>query len=199
MKEVVQALEKRGFSVILFARGEEVKTYLEKKIPENAEVGIGGSVTIEQIGIYESLGQRGNQVHWHWKTPEDMYGARTKASAADVYLCSANALLADGRMINIDGTGNRLAGTLWGPKQVYIVIGKNKILQGGIEEGLQRIRTKACPPNAKRLGLKTPCAITGKCNDCASPQRMCGAITILEQKLGSHPITVILVDEELGF
>ena len=199
MGNLIAALEKRGFSAVSLRCAEEVKSYLLSEIDTHSSVGIGGSVTIEQLGVYDDLLQRGNRVYWHWKSPEDMITARAKASVSDVYLCSVNAVLTDGRLLNIDGTGNRLAATLWGPKHVYIVIGKNKIVEGGIEEGLDRIRSEACPQNARRLGFKTPCAITGKCNDCNSPNRMCSAITILERKPGSHPITVLMVDEKLGF
>ena len=199
MKEVIESLKKRGFGTVECSTSEEAKLYLLNEISQDHSVGIGGSMSIEQLGIYELLVQRGSSVYWHWKSPEDMQSAREKASSADIYLCSANALLTDGRMLSIDKTGNRLAAALWGPRHVYLVIGKNKITEGGLEDGINRIKNTACPANAKRLGLNTPCALTGKCSDCSSAHRMCGAVTILEHSLDSHPITVIMVEEELGY
>ena len=199
MKKVIETLKKRGFLTIECDNAEDAKKYLLNEIPPDKSVGIGGSVTIEQLQIYEDLINRGNTIYWHWKPQNDIFTERMNASSSDVYLCSVNALLTDGRMINIDGTGNRLSATLWGPKQVYIVIGKNKIVDGGLDDGIDRIKSVACPENAKRLGLNTPCALTGKCNDCSSEQRMCNATLIIEKSLGSHPITVLIVNEELGY
>ena len=199
MSEAAESLKKRGFNVVECASGAEAKKYLLSVIAPDNSVGIGGSVSVEQLGIYEDLTERGNSVYWHWRASGDMNEERKKASASDVYLCSANALLSDGRLINIDGTGNRLGATLWGPGHVYFVIGKNKIVEGSLEDGISRIKNTAGPANAKRLGLSTPCALTGKCSDCTSPQRMCGAVVIIEKNLGSHPITVIMTDEELGY
>ena len=199
MQKIIESLEKRGFLTIACESVEDVKKYLLNEISPDSSVGIGGSFTIEQLGIHEDLISRGNNVYWHWKPHNDIFTERMNASSADVYLCSVNALLTDGRMINIDGTGNRLAATLWGPKHVFMVIGKNKIVEGGLEDGINRIKSVACPENAKRLGLNTPCAITGKCNDCSSEHRMCKATLIIEKNPGSHPITVLIVNEILGY
>ena len=128
-------------------------------------------------------------------TPQQAHRA---ASQADVYLCSANAVTEDGRIVNIDGTGNRLAALCWGPGRVVLVVGKNKVT-GSLEDALERIKTKACPPNARRLGFQTPCAKLGYCTDCDSPQRICSATLILDRAPYSHPVEVVLVNQELGY
>ena len=198
MQGIVKALKGRGFAVECFGTKEQAAQYLLEAIGERS-VGIGGSISVEQLGVYDALKARGNEAYWHWKAPEDMDGARTKAINSQVYLCSANALLCDGRLINIDGSGNRLAATLFGPEEVYFVVGRNKLVDGDLEEGIARAKNIACPQNARRLGLSTPCAVTGKCANCASAQRMCAGLLVLEHAMSSHPMHVLLVDEDLGY
>ena len=117
---------------------------------------------------------------------------------ADVYLAGANAVTLDGKLLFIDGTGNRTAAITFDPGRVILVIGKNK-LAADENAGFHRIRTEACPLNARRLHLRTPCALTGRCTDCASEQRMCNVFLTLERCPGAHPVEVLLVDEALGF
>ncbi|HHW91522.1 MAG TPA: LUD domain-containing protein, partial [Firmicutes bacterium] len=116
----------------------------------------------------------------------------------EFYLASSNALTEDGRLVNIDGTGNRVMGMVYGPRRVILVVGSNK-LAGSLEAALERIHREACPPNARRLKLQTPCAATGECNDCSSPDRMCKVTTIIEGKPGATDLEVILVGEKLGY
>ena len=102
------------------------------------------------------------------------------------------------KIVNIDGFGNRLAATLHGTGKVYMIVGKNKLAEN-LDAAIARIKNVSCPANAKRLGLKTPCAVLGHCTDCSSPQRMCRATLIFDRKPNAHPIDILLVDEELGF
>lgn len=191
-------LEKKGYMVSVFDTKEQAAEYLAKQISPDETVGIGGSITVEQLGIYDVLTARGNTVFWHWKTPEDETAARKGSVAADVFLSSANAITEDGRMINIDGTGNRLAALLFGPGRVYIIAGENK-LRGNFDDAMEYVKLSGCVQNARRLGLKLPCALTGKCVDCDSPQRFCRGTLILDRCMGSHPMEVILVRESLGY
>ena len=124
--------------------------------------------------------------------------ARDKALMADVYMCSTNALTADGRLVNIDGTGNRAAGLIYGPHEVIVIVGKNKIVNG-LDEAIDRIKRETCPTNARRLGLDTPCAKTDQCHDCRTSARMCNVTFIHEGP--TRPVKafhVLIVKENLG-
>ena len=108
--------------------------------------------------------------------------APQRRSDVDLCLLSANALTADGRIVNIDGNGNRVAASVGGPKKVMYVIGRNKIVEGGIDDAIARIKRCACPPNCRRLGKQTPCALTGKCADCDSPDRICKVTVVFDRR-----------------
>lgn len=199
METVKRNLEKNGFEVVVVENAAEVKAALLNEIPEGAIVGFGGSMTLQDTGIYEALTERGNKTLWHWKTEPEKRGAVCKeALFADVYLSSANALLEDGEILNIDGNGNRVAAMFYGPKKVILVIGKNKIAKT-YEEGLERIRTVACPQNARRLNRNTPCATLNRCTDCSSPDRMCTVTSLIEKKPPTMTYKIFLVNEELGY
>jgi hypothetical protein len=123
--------------------------------------------------------------------------AREKAAKADVYLTSTNAVTENGQLVNIDGTGNRVAAMIFGPKKVFVICGINKIASN-LDTAMQRIKENTYK-NARRLKLKTPCAETEKCNDCRSPQRMCNITTIIERKPNKTAMEVIIIKEELGY
>ena len=186
-------LEARGFSVRTFATAAEAAAYLNEAI-DGKTVGFGGSVTLQDMGLYELLGSH-NEVHWHWVNgPEE----RKAAMGTQVYLSSANGLAETGEIINIDGSGNRVASTLYGHEKVYLVIGRNK-LAPTYDEALWRARNIASPKNAQRLGRKTPCAVKGdRCYDCKSPERICRGLVVLWGAMMGMETEVILVDEDLG-
>jgi L-lactate utilization protein LutC len=199
MEQVKKNLEKNGFDVEILSNKEAVKEALLKEIPTDAVVGFGGSVTLKDTGIYQALTERGNKTLWHWETEPEKRGAVCKeALFSDVYLSSANALLEEGEILNIDGNGNRVSALFYGPKKVILVIGKNKIV-GDYEAGLERIRTIASPMNARRLNRKTPCATLNRCTDCDSPDRMCMVTSLIEKKPPTMAYKIYLVDEELGY
>ena len=198
LQAVKAALEKRRFEVRVFQTAAQARSALLDALKDAKTVGIGGSATIQGLDLVDELRKNGTDVLWHWLPQEDGRDARREAMQAEVYLASANALTMDGRLLFIDGTGNRVGAICYGPQKVLLVVGKNK-LAADLDSGFQRIRDCACPPNAKRLGLNTPCARTGKCTDCQSPQRMCNAFLTLERRPGSHPMEVWLVDEDMGF
>lgn len=199
MENLKKNLIKRGYDVSIFDTADEAKEYLLKVIDKKSTVGIGGSMTIKELAIDEELKNRGNKVLWHWTAPaKEKKAVRESAGNADIYLCSSNAVTKDGQLVNIDGTCNRIAGMLHGTGKVYMVIGVNKIAKD-FEEAISRIKNVACPANAKRLGLNTPCAKTGHCMDCTSSDRMCNATLILDRKPGSHPFEILLVNQEMGY
>ncbi|MBR6772704.1 MAG: lactate utilization protein [Clostridia bacterium] len=195
-EKVLENLRKRGFDARWFETKEEAARDILEGIGENESVGIGGSMTVDQTGVYDLLVSRGNTVHWHWKPHEG--DVRRRALTADVYLCSANALTKDGDLVSIDGGGNRTSAMVYGPKRTFVVLGVNK-LTADIPSAIERIKTVACPKNARRIGLKTPCAITGKCTDCAASLRMCRVTTIYSYPLVDREVRVYLIGEELGF
>ena len=191
--KVEQALRQRGYTVHVFETGAEAADYLNGAI-DGVSVGIGGSVTVQQLGLYDRLAQH-NQVYWHWQGGPEQ---RDKAAGADVYLTSANGLAETGEILNIDGAGNRVASTLYGHKKVYFVIGANKLAPTR-DEALWRARNIAAPRNAQRLGKKTPCAVKGdKCYDCKSPDRICRGLVELWGPMMGMETEVILVGEDLG-
>lgn len=189
-------LEGRGFHAHVFATGAEAADYLAQTL-HNTCIGIGGSVTIDEIGVYDRLCES-NEVFWHWKNhaPE----TRERAGKAETYLCSANGVSETGEIVNIDGYGNRVAPTIYGPERVFLVVGRNKIapdLNGAID----RARNIAAPLNARRLNRHTPCAVgEPRCHDCRSPEKICGVMTVFFMPPTSiKEFHVILVDEDLGY
>ncbi len=194
--ELEKVLSKNGFIVKKFNSILEAREDLLSQIEKEESIGIGGSMTIQDMGVYEDLKNSGNEVYWHWK--KDVENAVAKAINTDTYITSTNALTMDGKLVNMDGNGNRVASMIYGHKDVYIVVGRNKICKD-YEEAIERIRNIAAPMNAKRLNLSTPCTYTGKCMDCNSPQRICKTEVIIHKKPGATNIHIYLVDEELGY
>lgn len=197
IEKLTENLKKHGFEVSYYGTGAEAVKALTEKI-QGKTVGIGGSKTIEALGLYEALGEA-NQVFWHWKQP--VSEARANATAAQVYLTSANGVAETGEIINIDGDGNRIAAAQYGHEAVYIIIGVNKIAPD-FESALRRARNIAAPLNARRLNRKTPCALAEdmKCYDCDSPERICRGLSVFYRKLGGvDKCEVIIINEELGY
>lgn len=195
---VEKNLRDRGYIVTSFGAAVEAAEYLNRQI-DRQTVGFGGSVTLQQMGLFESL-QSHNTVFWHW-LPEGKTGreAISEANAAKIYLSSVNGLAETGEIINIDGNCNRIASILYGHEKVYLVAGENKI-EKDYDRALYRARNVASPLNAKRLGAKTPCAARGdKCYDCKSPERICRGLSVLWEKPKACEYEVILIHEELGF
>ena len=192
--KVEQALKDRGYAASTFSTAQEAAAYLDRQI-DGKTVGFGGSVTLQDMGLYELL-SRHNTVIWHWKSKDP--AARRDALMTQIYISSVNGLAQTGEMVNIDGSGNRVAATLFGHEKVYFVIGRNK-LAPTYEEALWRARNIAGPKNARRLGLKTPCAIKAdRCYDCKSPDRICRGLVTLWSPMLDMAAEVLLVDEDLG-
>ena len=191
---VKKNLEDRGYAVRVFGSGAEAAAYLDGAV-DGKTVGFGGSMTLDQLGLYDALG-RHHTVVWHWKQEAGL--ARREAMFTQVYLTSANGLAETGEILNIDGIGNRVAATLFGHEKVYFVIGRNK-LAPTYDEALWRARNIASPKNAQRLGKKTPCAVKGdRCYDCKSPERICRGLVTLWGPMTGMEAEVLLVDEDLG-
>lgn len=198
LEKVVEALERKGYRAALFPTGAAAADYLAKRI-RGKTVGFGDSQTLEALGIRERL-EKHNQV----RDPSlaESNAAFLEAAAGclgtQVFLSSVNALTEAGELVNIDGTGNRVAGTLFGHQKVYFVVGKNK-LEPTLEKAVWRARNMAAPQNARRIGAKTPCAVKAdKCYDCKSPERICNGLMVYLRKMNDIEMEVLLVDEALG-
>ena len=199
LQKVASAFQKRGMVGKIYDDEESALEDLIHSIPIDAVVAFGGSVTLKQMGIYEKLLERGNPVIWHWKVPSDMVAETCRqALQADVYLTSCNAVIEDGRLLNIDGTGNRMAAMVFGPKRVIVVAGKNKISHD-YDSALARIKEIACPQNAERLNRDIPCRTSRKCQDCRSPLRMCKCTYLIESPTDEQQLEVWLINQVLGY
>ena len=193
----IENLKREGFAVSYFETGKEAATHIAEEL-EGKTVGIGGSITVEQLGLYERLAKN-NTVYWHWKQPKAE--ARMNAAHAQVYLCSANAIAETGEIINIDGNGNRVASMLYGHEKLILIAGVNKIAED-CERALYRARNVAAPLNARRLNCQTPCALGKemKCYDCSSADRICNGVVTLQRPMGGIQETeIVLVGESLGY
>ncbi|MEA4852923.1 MAG: lactate utilization protein [Christensenella sp.] len=200
--ELISLLNKKGF----FAEQMETSTDAKKRVmallSDASTVGIGGSMTLKETGIFDEVTSSGKTIYSQvlelQKENPDCKAVWRNAMVADAYLCSTNALTLQGDLINIDGNGNRVAAMFFGPDQVIIVCGINKIVKGP-HEAIGRIKKEACPPNARRLGRKTPCALTGNCGECEGPQRMCNVTVRIQYPPKGKQIHILLVDEKLGY
>lgn len=192
-EKLTKTLEALGYRVSHFATAQQAAAYLDSQIDQTS-VAFGGSVTLKDMDLYPLLSKH-NQVIWHWEG-----GSQMDAINTQVYITSVNGLAETGELINIDGTGNRVASTLYGHKRVYFVVGSNKIAPD-YDAALWRARNIASPKNAQRLGMKTPCAAKGdRCYNCQSPDRICRALVVLwEKPKGTEEMEIVLVDEPLGY
>lgn len=196
---VKENLERKGYIVRVFDTKELAADYLDKQISETT-VGLGGSVTIRQMNLFALLSKH-NTVYCHDEKPKDMsvMETRTAASRADVYISSVNGISEKGEIVNIDGTGNRVAAISYGPSKVYLVIGVNKIASS-LDETIYRARNIAAPLNAKRLNRQTPCALKAdRCYDCNSPERICRELSVLWEKPSGAEYEIVFIKEELGY
>ncbi len=188
--------ENHGFTTSYFDTKEEAAMYLKTQI-KGSVVAFGGSVTVKELDLYHLLGEE-NTVIWHWETPRKE--TLKAAQSADVYICSANGVAETGELVNIDGTGNRVAMTIYGPQKVYFIVGSNKICPD-LPSAIYRAKNVASPKNAMRLNRKTPCVASGgeRCFDCNSPERICKATVILERPTGAINAELVFVNESLGY
>jgi L-lactate utilization protein LutB len=188
--------EKNGIDHKYFDTKEQAHDYLVANITDKKVV-FGGSATLQEMGLYDALSEK-NDVFWHWITKD--VDRKEPTNSAEVYLCSANGIAETGEIFNIDGHGNRIAGSFYTPDSAYMVVGINKI-KPDLPSAIDYARNVASPKNAKRLNVKTPCAEKAdKCYDCNSPQRICRVATIIYRKsLALKHFEVIVVGENLGF
>lgn len=199
LQKVKQALEGKGYEAACFRTGAEAAAYIDSKV-DGKVVGFGDSESMISMGLYALLAKH-NEVYdpKHPKEGMDFYATARKCLTTDVFFTSVNGMAGTGEMVNIDGTGNRVAGSLFGHEKVYFVVGANKIVPT-LGEAVFRARNVAAPMNAARHHYRTPCAIRqDHCYDCKSPDRICCAQTIYYQKMRNIEMEVVLVEESLGY
>ncbi|WP_144380769.1 lactate utilization protein [Thermotoga profunda] len=195
-EKVKPILEKKQFEVYIVENVQQAKELVEKLIPEGSVVSSGGSLTLSDSGILDLL-RSGRYKFLDRYTSSDRRKTELEAFNSDYYLCSANAITMNGELAFMDGFGNRVASVTYGPKNVILIVSANKIVEN-LEAARERIRYIA-PMNAKRLSLSTPCATTGICQDCDSPQRICRYFHVVyDSRNLPKRIKIIFVLEELG-
>lgn len=199
---IIKGLEKRNMEGVFCETKEDALAKALSYIEEGSSVTWGGSMSIEEVGLMDAVKNGNYEVidRSVAKNYEEQRQIFAKAVLADYYLMSSNAITLDGELINIDGTGNRVACLTYGPKNVIMIVGMNKVVND-VEDGIKRVRNFASPPNTLRLGLKTPCSMTGRCGDCYGDTCICSQIVVTRrQSAGMRGrIKVILVGESLGY
>ena len=199
-ERTVNALKKNNIEALYVSDSKAAVEEVMKRIPDGATVGAGGSVTHTQIGLLDALKNRKIQLILplqQARNDEEKLEMFRKCFSADIFLSSTNAVTEDGKLYNVDATGNRVGAMFIGPKKTIIVCGVNKMVKD-LEAAEKRVREWAAPQNAKRLGKKTPCVETGVCTDCSSPDRICNIYVSLAKKPARTEVVVILVGENLG-
>lgn len=199
---IIKGLEKRNMEGVFCETKEDALAKALNYIEEGSSVTWGGSMSISEIGLMDAV-KNGNyeiidrSVAKNYDEQREIF---SKAVLADYYLMSSNAITLDGELINIDGTGNRVACLTYGPKNVIMIVGMNKVVND-VEDGIKRVRNFASPPNTLRLGLKTPCSMTGRCGDCYGDTCICSQIVVTRRQSAAMRgrIKIILVGESLGY
>lgn len=186
--------ERHGFHVSFFESEKEVRDYV-KSLASGSSVGIGGSMTVEQCGIYDEL-VKVSDVCWHWKdkSPDVL----KNAANADFYILSANGVSESGELVNIDGSGNRVSASLYGPRHVIYIIGENKI-EPDLSSAIYRARNVAAVKNAERLSRNTPCVKEGHCFDCSSMECICNGSVTVSHPMNGQTVELLFVEKPLGF
>jgi len=202
IQKLLKNLRRNEMKAFYYATALKAEKQILKMIPLNSRVGVGGSVTIREMNLIGDLLRRGNEVYDHWKeglSQKERMEVCRKQQRADVFLTSANALTMDGKILNIDATGNRVSSMIFGPSKVIVIAGVNKVVEN-VDEGFDRLKRIAAPKNCQRRKDPTPCAKDLICRDCHSGGRLCRVTTIMERRpLGIPEFIVILVGEEMGY
>lgn len=202
-KQIIEKLNLRNMEGYYAATKEEALEMIKENfLTKGVSVGWGGSMTLSEVGVMDYLKSEDCPCVVYdrmlAKTPEEVKEMKANLFNADYFLMSTNAITLDGELVNIDGTANRVCYLCYGPENVLIVAGMNKVTTN-VEEGIHRVKNIASPPNTIRLCKKTPCATTGRCADCLAEDCICSQVVITRRSTVKGRIKVLLVGEELGF
>ncbi len=197
---IIQNLKKRQIAGVYLPSADQAREYILSCIPDGATVSWGGSMTVDALGVKQELAARNLTCLDRALAADDqeVQAIYRQAFSADFYLTGSNAITIDGKLVNIDATGNRVAALIFGPKKVFVCVGMNKVVSNE-QEAISRVRDQAAPPNVNRLGLKTPCATTGVCGHCHSVDCICCQTVITRHSRQKGRIEVILIGEALGY
>ena len=200
--KAVDSLVRNGFVAVYCATPREAFDRIITEAGDARTVGFGGSMSIAGLEVEARLREMGKEILNHaspdLSRDEKMEIMRCQLTC-DLFLSGSNALTLSGELVNIDATGNRAAAMFFGPRKVIVVVGRNKLVDGTTHDAINRVKNWATPPNSKRLNFKTPCASTGFCSDCNSPDRLCRVTTIMERKPRFTDVRVLVVNADLGF
>jgi hypothetical protein len=200
--KIIEHLEKRRMEGSYASSAAQARDEIVAMIPEEASVYRCGSMTTVEMGLWEKLAEKpGVKIMNPYQpglSPEESMELRRQGMLADVMIASSNAITLDGRLVNLDASGNRIAAMTFGPQKVILVVGMNKVASD-LESAMARVKHYAAPVNVMRIGFKNPCAETGVCTDCRSPQRICNMWSIIEGHMAKGRIHVKLVGENLGY
>ena len=197
---IIANLKKRNMEGYFYEDSASCVRAILDMIPDGSSISWGGSASVQESGMMDALKNGSYELidRSLAKTPEEQREIYGRTVMSDYYFMSTNAITYEGELVNIDGNGNRVACLIHGPRHVIIIAGMNKVATT-LEGAFERARTMACPPNAVRLEKKTPCAATGKCGNCLSPDCFCNQIVVTRRSGHTGRIKVFLVAEDLGF
>lgn len=197
----LESLKNNNMKGYYIEKREQLFDILKSLITENSTIGVGDSITLSETGVIDFLRKGNYEFLDKYKegiTREEKKQIYIQNFSADTFMCSTNALTENGELYNIDGNGSRVAPMIYGPKQVILVVGINKIVKD-IEEAEKRVRNYSAPIDAKKLNKNTPCTTLGYCVDCKSPNRICNHFTIIRRQFDKDRVKVIIIGEELGY
>jgi hypothetical protein len=200
--KAVESLGRNDFSAIYCATPKAAYDYILAEAADVQSVGFGGSMSIAGLGVEAHLRELGKEILNHGApalSRDERLEIMRRQLTCDLFLAGCNALTLSGELINIDATGNRAAAMFFGPQKVIVVAGRNKLVDGTPQEAVARVKGWATPPNAKRLNFNTPCARTGFCSNCNSPDRLCRVTTIIDRRPRFTDLRVLVVNADMGF
>lgn len=200
-EKAVESLGKNGFTAVYCKTARQAFDYIVREAEGAESVGFGGSMSVVDLGVQARLAEQGKEILNH-SAPgldrEERLAVMRRQLTSDLFLTGANAVTLSGCLVNIDATGNRVGSMLFGPHKVIVVAGRNKLVDGDVEAAVKRVKEWASPPNARRLNFNTPCAKTGFCSDCNSPERLCRITTVIDRKPRFTDMHVLVVNEDMG-
>lgn len=200
--KAVESLERNGFTALYCAAPQIAAEYIITNASDSVTVGFGGSMSIVSLGVEQRLREQGKEILNHASpdlSRDEKMEIMRRQLTCDLFLSGSNALTLNGELVNIDATGNRVAAMFFGPRRVIVVVGRNKLVDGTPQDAIERVKAWATPPNSKRLNFKTPCASTGFCSDCNSPDRLCRVTTVIDRKPRFTDLHVLVVNADMGF
>jgi hypothetical protein len=202
-EQVIKNLKKRGIDGVYCENSAQAVQEICRMIPVGSLVAMGGSETIIEAGLVDALRHLDIRLLDRYKdgvSKEEVTEMRRQGMLADIFICSSNAITSDGKLVNMDGTGNRVAAMIFGPAKVIVITGMNKVA-ANLEAAIARVKNTAAPANSLRVGVETPCSKTGFCQDphCHPPRRICCQLVVTEASMTPGRMTVFLVGDNLGY